>query len=75
MLPYWLCGGHPQRKDRNIRASMVQKRNGQWFVINVIVEDVSDLSLKRADCTSYLKKKGFEPLLRKLTQEIQQYAG
>jgi len=23
MLPCWLCGGHPQLKDRNIRASIV----------------------------------------------------
>ncbi|MEE8316618.1 MAG: ABC transporter substrate-binding protein [Syntrophobacteria bacterium] len=43
--------------------------------MNVVAEGVSDLSLKRADYTSYLKKKGFDALLRKLNEKIQQYAG
>ncbi len=54
---------------------ILQRRNGQWRIINVIAEGVSDLSIKRADYTSYLKKKGFDALLRKLNEKIQQYAG
>lgn len=49
--------------------------NEQWRIINVIAEGVSDLSLKRADYTSYLKKEGFNGLLQKLTEKIQQYEG
>jgi phospholipid transport system substrate-binding protein len=54
---------------------ILQRRNSQWRIINVVAEGVSDLSLKRADYTSYLKKKGFDALLRKLNEKIQQYAG
>ncbi|MDH3928703.1 MAG: ABC transporter substrate-binding protein, partial [Deltaproteobacteria bacterium] len=39
-----------------------------------IAEGVSDLSLKRADYTSYLKKNGFDALLKKLNEKIQNYA-
>ncbi|MEE8620615.1 MAG: ABC transporter substrate-binding protein, partial [Syntrophobacteria bacterium] len=42
---------------------ILHQNNDQWRIINVIAEGVSDLSLKRADYTSYLKKNGFEALL------------
>ena len=54
---------------------ILHRNNDQWRIINVIAEGVSDLSLKRADYTSYLKKKGFDGLLQKLTEKIQQYEG
>ena len=53
---------------------ILYKNNDQWRIINVIAEGVSDLSLKRADYTSYLKKNGFEALLKKLNEKIQNYA-
>ncbi|MGD8382148.1 MAG: ABC transporter substrate-binding protein [Syntrophobacterales bacterium] len=49
-------------------------KNEQWRIINVIAEGVSDLSLKRADYTSYLKKYSFDALLEKLSEKIQNYA-
>ena len=54
---------------------ILYKNNNQWRIINVIAEGVSDLSLKRADYTSYLKKNGFDALLKKLNEKIEQYAG
>ncbi len=54
---------------------ILHQNNDQWRIINVIAEGVSDLSLKRADYTSYLKKKGVDALLQKLTEKIQQYEG
>jgi len=54
---------------------ILHRNNDQWRIINVIAEGVSDLSLKRADYTSYLEKKGFDALLQKLTEKIQQYEG
>jgi phospholipid transport system substrate-binding protein len=54
---------------------ILHQLNKQWRIINVVAEGVSDLSLKRADYTSYLKTKGFDALLRKLNEKIQQYAG
>jgi phospholipid transport system substrate-binding protein len=53
---------------------ILHRNNNQWRIINVIAEGVSDLSLKRADYTSYLKKNGFDALLKKLNEKIQNYA-
>ena len=46
----------------------------EWRIINVIANGVSDLALKRADYTSYLKGKGFDALLAKLNEKIAQYS-
>jgi phospholipid transport system substrate-binding protein len=51
---------------------ILHESNNQWRIINVIAEGVSDLSLKRADYTSYLNKKGFDDLLKKLNEKIKQ---
>ena len=53
---------------------ILHQNNEQWRIINVIAEGVSDLSLKRADYTSYLKKYSFDALLEKLNEKIQNYA-
>ncbi len=53
---------------------ILHQNNDQWRIINVIAEGVSDLSLKRADYTSYLKKYSFDALLEKLNEKINQYA-
>lgn len=52
---------------------ILHQSNNRWRIINVIAEGVSDLSLKRADYTSYLNKKGFDALLKKLNEKIEQY--
>jgi phospholipid transport system substrate-binding protein len=48
--------------------------NNQWRIINVIADGVSDLALKRADYSNFLKNKGFEALLSKLNEKIAQYS-
>ncbi len=53
---------------------ILHQNNAQWRIINVIAEGVSDLSLKRADYTSYLKRYSFDALLEKLSEKINQYA-
>jgi phospholipid transport system substrate-binding protein len=53
---------------------ILHQNNAQWRIINVIAEGVSDLSLKRADYTSYLKRYSFDALLEKLNEKINQYA-
>jgi phospholipid transport system substrate-binding protein len=46
----------------------------QWRIINVIAEGVSDLALKRAEYSVFLKVKGFDALLMKLNEKIAQYS-
>ncbi|MGA7801212.1 MAG: ABC transporter substrate-binding protein [Gammaproteobacteria bacterium] len=40
--------------------------NGRWRIINVVVDGVSDLSMKRAEYTQLLQGGGFDALLGKL---------
>ncbi len=46
----------------------------QWRIINVIAEGVSDLALKRAEYSVFLKDKGLDALLLKLNEKIAQYS-
>ena len=54
---------------------MLHQKEGQWQIINVIAQGVSDLSLKRAQYTSCLKKEGFDALLQRLNEKIKSYQG
>lgn len=49
---------------------VVQEKNGQWKIVNVVAEGVSDLSLKRADYGSIIKRNGFKTLMEKLEGQI-----
>jgi phospholipid transport system substrate-binding protein len=54
---------------------ILHQKKHQWQIINVIAKGVSDLSLKRAQYTSYLKKNGFDGLLQKINERIESYEG
>jgi phospholipid transport system substrate-binding protein len=54
---------------------ILHQKKHQWQIINVIAQGVSDLSLKRAQYTSYLKENGFDGLLQKINEKIQSYEG
>lgn len=53
---------------------LLHRAGNQWRIINIIAEGVSDLALKRADYSSFLKSKGFDALLKKLNEKVNQYA-
>lgn len=48
--------------------------NGQWQIINIVVDGISDLALKKAQYTSVIDREGFDSLLSKLSQKIADYA-
>ncbi len=48
--------------------------NGQWHIINIVVDGISDLALKKAQYTSVIDREGFDALLAKLNQKIADYA-
>ncbi len=52
---------------------VLKKKKGRWRVINVVVNGVSDLSLKRAQYTYVLRKKNYKGLIRKLDKKIAAY--
>lgn len=51
----------------------MRKIDGQWRIINIIANGVSDLALKRAEYTSVIRNHGFEALLAKLKEKISEY--
>ncbi len=50
------------------------QNNGQWSIINIVVDGISDLALKKAQYTSIIEREGFDNLLNKLNQKITDYA-
>jgi len=53
---------------------ILHKSGNKWHIINVVANGVSDLSLKRSDYTTFLKKKGLKSLIDKLNEKISCYA-
>jgi phospholipid transport system substrate-binding protein len=53
---------------------LLHSTGSQWRIINIIAEGVSDLALKRADYSAFLKNKGFEALIEKLNEKVGQYS-
>jgi phospholipid transport system substrate-binding protein len=53
---------------------LLHRAGSEWRIVNIIAEGVSDLALKRADYSAFLKKNGFEALLKKLNEKTHQYS-
>lgn len=53
---------------------LLQQQDGQWRIVNVVADGVSDLSLKRAEYTETMKSKGFSALVAHLKGQIAAYA-
>lgn len=49
---------------------MLRENNGNWQIVNVIAQGVSDLSLKRAEYTAVIKSEGFDSLVDRLRQKV-----
>ena len=43
---------------------------GNWVIVNVIADGVSDLSLKRADYSAVIRDEGFDSLVEKLNAKV-----
>lgn len=76
-----LGGGQVEIRSRLVKSDggevsldyLLHRVGDEWRILNVIAEGVSDLALKRADYTGYLKKHGFDALLGRLNDKIAQY--
>jgi phospholipid transport system substrate-binding protein len=53
---------------------LLHRAGSQWRIVNIIAEGVSDLALKRADYSAFLKNNGFEALLKRINEKISQYS-
>lgn len=52
---------------------VLQPHQEKWLIVNVVADGVSDLSLKKAEYTSIMKREGFPRLIKKLRQKIAEY--
>ncbi len=54
---------------------VLARLGGNWRVINVVVDGVSDLAVKRAEYQRTIKSKGYENLLAEIREKIDRYGG
>ncbi|MCI0400198.1 MAG: ABC transporter substrate-binding protein [Gammaproteobacteria bacterium] len=52
---------------------LLSEKDGRWYILNVIANGVSDLSLKRAEYTAVIRDQGFDGLLAQLKQKTEEY--
>ena len=53
---------------------LLRRDKNDWRIINIIVDGVSDLAVRRAEYTSILKSDGFSPLMAKIEDQIGRYS-
>jgi len=62
-------------KEKPVKFEYVLgQSNNQWVIINIVVDGISDLALKKAQYTSVIEREGFDSLLNKLNQKIIDHA-
>ena len=54
--------------------SMLKEKGNSWRIINIFANGVSDLALKRSEYTSILQREGFDALLAKINEKIDNYS-
>jgi len=61
--------------DKPVKFDYMLKQNGDnWRIINIIANGVSDLALKRSEYTSILQREGFDALIAKINEKIDNYS-
>jgi phospholipid transport system substrate-binding protein len=61
--------------DKPVKFDYMMKENGDsWRIINIIANGVSDLALKRSEYTSILQREGFDALIAKINEKIDNYS-
>jgi phospholipid transport system substrate-binding protein len=53
---------------------LLRQNKNDWQIINIIVDGVSDLAVRKAEYTSILKSDGFSPLIAKIEDQIGRYS-
>ncbi|MFZ5556195.1 MAG: ABC transporter substrate-binding protein [Pseudomonadota bacterium] len=53
---------------------VLRRRDDAWRIVNIIVDGVSDLAIRRAEFASMLSRDGFDALIAQLEAKIADYA-
>ena len=61
--------------DKPVKFDYLLKEKGDsWRIINIIANGVSDLALKRSEYTTILQREGFDALIAKINEKIDNYS-
>jgi phospholipid transport system substrate-binding protein len=61
--------------DKDVKFDYMLKEQGTtWRIINIIANGVSDLALKRSEYTTILQREGFDALIEKINEKINNYS-
>lgn len=61
--------------DKDVKFDyMLKEKGNSWRIINIIANGVSDLALKRSEYTSILQREGFDALIAKINEKIDNYS-
>lgn len=61
--------------DKPVKFDYQLKESGDsWRIINIIANGVSDLALKRSEYTAILQREGFDALIAKINEKIDNYS-
>ena len=63
----------PDEKDVKFDY-MLKEKGDSWRIINIIANGVSDLALKRSEYTTILQREGFDALIAKINEKIDNYS-
>lgn len=63
----------PDESPVKLDYLLQRDEKGQWLIINVIADGVSDLSLKRAEYAVVIKERGFDSLVEDIEKKIKQF--
>lgn len=83
-----ILGSKPLPRGKVLVETVFTKANGEqlrfdyvlrkigdtWRIINITVDGVSDLAVKRAEYTTLVKEQGFTALIEKMNEQISRYA-
>ena len=61
-------------KEKHVFEYQLSEFNGEWRIINIVVDGISDLALKKAQYTSVIDREGFDALIARLGQKIEDYS-
>ncbi|NOS88890.1 MAG: hopanoid biosynthesis protein HpnM [Methylococcaceae bacterium] len=61
--------------DKSVKFDyMLKEKGNSWRIINIIANGVSDLALKRSEYTTILQRDGFDALIMKINEKIDNYS-
>jgi len=60
--------------DEIVFDFLLRSDAGDWRIVNIVTDGISDLALRRSEYTAIIRRQGFEGLLERLEAKIREHA-